>query len=299
MNVKTISFETRKNIEIYVNCKTRLTKCCMKKCLILLSVLLALGFVACSGDSDSREGGNSSTRGKIVGKWKDAGSSNPKSYYFLKDGYGYAEYTKSDDGVFRRAFKWSLDDEVLTVEYDNDDYFSQSNNSYIVSFDSDGNMVFTNVKTNKQSSYVNINNNGTTSVDYKNPPFVNYVRSYGYYYELSKAIMSCEHGAGTQSNFKYLVFYGANELLLPYGVRFMYATPYYEGINKEWSDGSYIISSKSGHWVYGGMYAYKNSWSGRCDGKLTIKTVGKIMYLDFNLDDGDVIGHFEGAYSYE
>lgn len=94
------------------------------------------------------------------------------------------------------------------------------------------------------------------------------------------------------------MFYGANELLSPIGVRFMYFTPYYEGINKEWGDGTYTISSKSGHWIYGGVYTHDGAQSYRCDGKLTIKTSGKTKYFDFNLDDDDAVGHFEGYWSY-
>ena len=148
----------------------------MKKYLTLLNVLLvSLGFVACSDDSDSWGGGKDSTRNKIVGTWMDASGKIRSTYYYLKDGNGYEEYTKSDDGVFRRTFKWSLEDDALTVEYGKDGYFAKSDKSYIVSFDSEGNMTLANVKTNKQSSYVKINDKGTTSVNYKNPPFVNYV----------------------------------------------------------------------------------------------------------------------------
>ncbi len=271
----------------------------MKKYLILLNVLLvSISFVACSDDSDSWGGSKDSTRNKIVGTWMDASGKIRSTYYYLKDGNGYDEFTKSDDGVFRRTFKWNLEDDVLTVDYDKDDYFANSNNSYYVSFDTEGNMTLTNVKTNKQSGYVKINNKGTTSVNYKNPPFVNYVRIYGYYYELTKAIMKCDHGVGTQSNSKDLMFYGANEKLSPIGVRFMYFTPYYEGINKEWGDGTYTIKSKGDYWVYGGVYTHNSSQSYRCDGRLTIRTSGKTKSFDFNLDDGDAIGHFEGYWSY-
>ena len=268
----------------------------LKKQLMLVNLLLVLfGCVACTKDSDSMGGGNNSTKKRIVGTWIDT---NDKLYYYLNDGNGYTEYTKSDDGVFRRAFEWTLEEDVLTEAYAKDDYFADANISHIVSFDSEGHITLTNTKNNKQATYRKINDKGTTSVKYNNPPFINYVRIYGYYYELSKAVMRCEHGNGTQSNGKYLNIFGANELMSPIGVWFNYFTPYYEGIDKEWADGTYKLSTKSSHWVYGGAYTYKGNMSGRCDGKLTIKTSGKIKYFDFNLDSGDAVGHFEGTWSY-
>lgn len=50
----------------------------MKKYLTLLNVLLvSLGFVACSDDSDSWGGGKDSTRNKIVGTWMQVVKSVP------------------------------------------------------------------------------------------------------------------------------------------------------------------------------------------------------------------------------
>lgn len=52
--------------------------CDMKKYLTLLNVLLvSLGFVACSDDSDSWGGGKDSTRNKIVGTWMQVVKSVP------------------------------------------------------------------------------------------------------------------------------------------------------------------------------------------------------------------------------
>lgn len=110
--------------------------------------------------------------------------------------------------------------------------------------------------------------------------------------------MRCDHATGTEGSMKHLFFFGANGKLEPISARFMYSTPYYEGIDKEWYDGTYKIQSKNGYYIYGGLYCINNSWSSRCDGELKIESSGKIMTLDFELDDGDAVGHFTGSISW-
>ena len=158
-----------------------------------------------------------------------------------------------------------------------------------MSFDADGNLVFGTDETYKRQSSV-----GTTTEDYKNPPFVNYLRrSDGYFYELSYAEMKCSHATGTGANYKYLFFYGSNGELTPLSTTFVYCTPYYEGIDKYWRAGTYNIQSKSGYWIYGGWYNWRGSSQGREDGTLKIKTVGNMMSFDWEFYDA--IGHFVGT----
>lgn len=259
---------------------------------IVLMLLTTLMFSCDSSESDDLN----SLEKNIVGTWVIEKSK--ENYYFLSDGNGYTEKVNSYDGVFRRAFAWSADDEQMVMTYQEDDYFADAQITYRVSVGEDNTLTLTNVENDKKTVYKRVNQNGTANVDFKNPPFVNYIRIYGYYYEVSMAEMSCKHAVGTNANYKYLMVYGNNGSMSPTGAYFMYATPYYEGINKEWGDGTYNIKSESGYWIYGGVYIYKGDTSSRCNGKLTIKTAGNIKVIDFNLDDGDVIGHIAGNWFY-
>lgn len=250
-----------------------------------------------SGSSDG-SGENSDISGDqlakyIIGTWKDINSYyEDNRYYFLQDGNGYVEHSVAYDGVYRAAFQWAVEDDVVSIVY-----IGGSEYKYNVVIDSET-MELTNTKNGKTTTYNKINNNGTTSVDYRNPPFVNYVEMYGNYYPLSKAIMRCKHAVGTNANMKHLQFFGDNEELTPMGVWFTYSTPYYEGINKEWSDGTYSIKSDSGFWIYSGAYCYRGTtYNGA--GTLKIKTVNSVKVFDFTLDGGDIVGHLEGNWSYD
>ncbi len=265
-------------------------------------MLCSLLFISCSkSDEDYNGSGGSGANTtnpfakKLVGTYTRTSSySEPYYYYYLGDGNGYQEQAQSNNGIYRQVFTWTMDGDKLTIIYDGDEYYTTSEYSYIVSFDSEGNLTLLDSK-NQSTIYTKINNNATTNVKFKEPPFASYIRIYGAYYELSRASMSSDHGTGTGANFKHLMFFGTNDLMQPIGARFMYSTPYYEGIDKYWSEGSYNINSDSGYWIYGGTYCYRNSWSSRCDGKLKIKKTNNIMVFDFNLDDGDAIGHFVGT----
>lgn len=151
----------------------------------------------------------------------------------------------------------------------------------------------------KRSSaeYKKISDDGTTDVDYKSPPFKSYILyAETYYYELTKAVMRCNHATGTESNSKYLQLFGENGLLDPTGVVFCYFTPNYEGIDKYWPDGKYTLTSKSSNWVYGGWYIVQGADSYRLDGELTIETQNQMKYIDFEFEDGTT-GHFEGKFN--
>lgn len=233
--------------------------------------------------------GNDYKKG-LVGTW----SYNGKRYYYLSDGYGYVQEENKYDGIYREAFEWNIKDSILSLNYLNDDFSF----SYIISSISKDTMLLKDYDDYYKRVFQRINSIGTTTVDYKKPPFTSYICIYGYYYELSKVVSRCYHGAGTESNSKHLTFFGSNGEMEPIGAHFMYFTPYYEGINKDWYDGTYILNEDSGYWTYGGVYCNKNSWSLRCEGKLKIKSMNNYIIYDFNMDDGDAIGHFEGTLSY-
>lgn len=230
-------------------------------------------------------------KAKLIGKWQRT-SSLYRGYYesYLSNGEGYVEEYNSDDGIMRFAFRWDIVDSCIER--------TRLDNGYKVTIEfeflENGNM--------KQSSreYKKVSDNGTTSVDYKNPPFKSYIlHAETYYYELTQAVMRCNHATGTESNSKYLQLFGNNGLLDPTGVVFCYFTPYYEGIDKYWADGKYNLTSKSTNWVYGGWYIVQGSNSYRLDGELTIKTQNQIKYIDFEFEDGysHTRGHFEGKFN--
>lgn len=246
-----------------------------------------------SFDGASESVANSPVGKNIIGTW----SRGDGHYYYLNDGNGYCEEEDSYDGIFRSAFKWSVEDNVLKVVY----LGSSTTYKYEVSISGES-MSLTEIKKDGKKgnakTYERINRKGTTTVKYKEPPFTNYVCINGYYYYISKAKIFCEHSKGRESNFKYIQLFGENESLSPTGVVFCYSTPYYEGITKEWSDGTYKIKSQSGFWIYGAFYNWRKQTSSRCDGTLTIKTVKSIKIFDFTLDDGEVEGHLVGNWSY-
>ena len=269
-----------------------------------VAAMCGLLFIACSktdgplsedpsGNSPNTPNSPNELADKMVGTYVYDDTYDTTNYYFLGDKNGYCQWEESHNGICRRVFTWSMDGDMLTVSYKADDYYRGIERTYNVSFDNEGNATLL-TSDGESLYYSKINNNATTNVRYTEPPFVNYIRIYGIYYKLSSVAMSCDHGSGTDANFKDLMFYGANNSMQPIGARFTYSTPYYEGIDKYWDEGYYNIDSDSGFWTYGGLYC-KTSWSSRCDGWLEIEKSNSIMIFNFNLDDGDAIGHFEGS----
>ena len=243
-----------------------------------------------NGSGSSNGGGSTNELElQLIGEWRNV-SNSKETLYILENGEGYVEKLKSYDGISWSPFVWTAENGQLTRKY----FTSDSEYIYDVSFDENGNMTLTSDSISKE--YKLISKEGTTNVNYKKPPYTNYICIFDYYYELYEVVMRCDHATGTEANMKHLFFYGANGKLEPIGARFMYATPYYDGIDKKWGDGTYTIRSSSDYYVYGGIYCLNNSWSSRCDGKLTIKSSGNIMTLDFTLDSGDAVGHYSGVF---
>ncbi|MBQ7342485.1 MAG: hypothetical protein IJW42_04425 [Alistipes sp.] len=275
-------------------------------CRVLVALLCGLLFISCGklddlfllefGSNQNEGSAGTNTKNplakKLFGTYKDESGTY---YYYLSDGNGYCESAESNNGIYRRVFTWSLDNDNLTRIYLRDGYYAGQQIVGSISFDSEGNLILTGSK--GSTTYKRVNNNATTTVKYKEPPFVNYIRIFGIYYKLSSVTMRCFHSSvGTESNFKYLFFYGENGEYKPIGAMFDYCTPYYEGIDKYWSEGSYRITSDSGFWTYGVRYYRVGEYSAK-EGILKIKRSNNIMTFDFNLDDNDVVGHFVGAVS--
>ena len=254
-----------------------------------------------SNNSTNQGDSNESTNpylAHLIGKWVNNRYSTPEYYYFLQDGQGYKEKLVKNDGIERRPITWRLQDSLISITYEDAGYYGETTIDYTIMRCDEDSLKLRYNDYNNITNLTRINNNGTTTIDYRQPPYTSYLRAHGIYYPLTKAIMRCFHSTGTEANEKSICFFGNTGSMKPTGARFMYFTPYYEGINKEWYDGTYDIQSKSDYWIYGGTYTYNNYISSRCNGTLTIKTVGNIKYFDFVLDDKDAVGHFEGTWSY-
>ena len=116
-------------------------------------------------------------------------------------------------------------------------------------------------------------------------------------YRISHAEMSAYHGhsgTGTGSNEKKLRFYCNDDTF----VEFNYNVAEWEGINKEWAEGTYKISRNSGYYKYGCFVKIDGKTKSQSDydytGKLIIKKkTNKYYTFDFTLED--MKGHFEGS----
>lgn len=116
---------------------------------------------------------------------------------------------------------------------------------------------------------------------------------YGKNHNLISAEMSCVHASGTSNrNWKKLIFSDDEGCKL----YFTYTTPYYEGITKEWAEGTYKITISNDCYKYNAAFYNKSGKSDgvSLDGKLTIKKRNSNYYVfDFDLDV--LKGHFEGT----
>lgn len=116
-------------------------------------------------------------------------------------------------------------------------------------------------------------------------------------YRINRAKMSQRHGhsgTGTGSNTKYLTFYCSDDTY----VEFDYNVAEWEGINKEWGEGTYKISRIGGYYKYGCLAKIEGKLKNRSDwdftGTLTIKKKSNGYYIFvFSLEE--MKGHFEGS----
>ncbi|WP_278888429.1 hypothetical protein [Leyella stercorea] len=116
-------------------------------------------------------------------------------------------------------------------------------------------------------------------------------------YRINHAEMSAYHGhsgTGTGSNEKKLRFYCSDDTF----VEFNYNVAEWEGINKEWAEGTYKISRNSGYYKYGCFVKIDGKTKSQSDydytGKLIIKKkTSKYYTFDFTLEE--MKGHFEGS----
>ncbi len=115
-------------------------------------------------------------------------------------------------------------------------------------------------------------------------------------YPIERVVMSQKHfpsgGTGQGSNTKYLTFYSTDDTY----VQFEYNVAEWDGINKEWVEGTYTISRLGGYYKYSCYAKIDGKIMSPSDydftGKLVIKKNGNFYTFDFILEE--MKGHFEG-----
>lgn len=263
------------------------------------------GNISNSGGSSSSGGndqGSSTVDTRMIGTWERKTSSYTYTYYFLEDGKGYYQSKRnSPNGMYRRGLKWKLNQDVLEITLESDEYFSSSTKTYDVTF-GDNNVTLT--SGSSEQTYVKKNSNGTTSIDYTKPPYTSYIRVDEYYYALSKAVMRTDHNTqGLNWNSKELQLFGENGTLEPIGLRFVYYNYAYESISREWADGTYNIDADDNfnsvpYYQYVSYFYFNYAYETYTyEGQLTIQTNGNIKTIDFRLGDYSrkIKGHFVGT----
>ena len=249
--------------------------------------LLTTFLSACSSDSEPDDFNSSKNNPDLIGKWElKQSSTKTKTYHFLSKGKGYADSSfdssKYGNGLYRCHFEWYNDEETIYLRFEDDPEIAT------IKYSVSGNNLTLN-----QLTYSKISNAGSVDFDYTKKPYDSYIYNGSYYFPLIKVEAKCSHGTGTSANEKYLMFYGINNQITPVGLYFYYATPYYEGIDANWPNGTYKTSSKTGYWTYRIIgRAGRSVFSGN-EGTLKIKTAGNLWIFDYEGDDYISL-HFEG-----
>lgn len=132
-----------------------------------------------------------------------------------------------------------------------------------------------------------------TSFKMPGDEITNYYFFRGKQYPISEAEMSVKHGysgTNTGSHFKYLRFIMDSDNR----VQFEYAVHEWDGIDKEWGEGSYKIGDSRNYYTYGCLVLRNGNAYRETSGKLVIKkNTSKYMTFDFTLEE--TRGHFEGV----
>lgn len=292
--------------------------------LIKVMLVLTLFMGACGDDEPNLENTSSpeeeNNQYGIVGSWFNE--------YFTESISGYDLFVFHEDGSFEKYSKsqyrqfpiksytytgmYSLAENTINFQYKRTDLSDYHEDSGIYSIENSclsikktafgsfsGNFYKSSFKTldNIEFGKKYLDNPNKEELIEQNSPYQNYMYSWyskDKYIELTKVEMQCEHGKGTQANTKYLRFCGPNGSVSPNGAVILTMTPYYEGIDKNWIDGTYKINTGSGYYKYFiHPYVEGHDWtSDESEGTLTIKTNGNIK--TFNYKSSNTIIHFVG-----
>jgi len=227
----------------------------------------------------------------LIGKWQripEKNSDDLTFYVFNANGTGYYEVHKSYYGIQRDWIsKWEIVNGKLVYKWAK----SGSTVEREISISNDELVMIHN---SKYSTYRQINNNPSSGLDYKETPYECYLCYWGVYYPLDVVVKRCEHGTGTEWNSKYIMFRGIDEETW-YQIR--YYTPYYEGIDNYWPDGTYKVnistSASTSCWQYlGFLYVHGFKDPEDTNGTLKISHTGKHYKYTYKSEDIEI--YFEG-----
>lgn len=231
----------------------------------------------------------------IIGKWQLIPSKDSDKltfYIFNADGTGYYEKYESYDGIQRDWIsKWEIINGAVVYKWAGSG--STVERKILISNDE----LVMNADSKYSKTYRRINNNPSSGLDYKETPYECYLCYSGVYYPLDVVVKKCEHGSGMEMNLKYIWFRGVDDEIW-YQIR--YFTPYYEGIDNYWPDGTYKVnvptSATTSCWQYlGFLYIhnfYSSNWIEDTNGTLKISHSGK--YYKYTYKSVDVKIYFEG-----
>lgn len=223
---------------------------------------------------------------KLIGEWWDGDPSRSlKKYYFCNKGRGYCISSRNthDYGVYYSGFTWDTKESgKLRFQYVNSD----APIYYDYTVDGDKLKV---TRNGRDSEWTKMDDEVDESFDYTKQPFADnylYDKNMGYYYEITKVVSGCNHaGAGDNMNDKYLHFFGTDGQLTTTGLRIVYFTPRWEGIDSSWPSGTYVMSSPSGAYKYVAMaWAAGREVSIYEGAKLKISKNGSFTTYDFKDD---------------
>ena len=224
----------------------------------------------------------------IVGYWWDGDVLEKlSSNYFCPNGSGYKIITENSNsyGVKYICFTWNTKQEgVLEILNDG----SKSPFVYNYSIE-DGKMYLTSQEGSYTFNYTwrKMGDEYDESFDTSKIPFEsNYIydKQTGYYYEITKITSGCTHaGSNSNSNEKFLNFFGEKDDLFNTGLRIIYYTPSYDGIDSNWGSGTYTINTGSSYYCYKSMcYINKHRTDTYTGDKLSIKISGSTTTYDYD-----------------
>lgn len=238
---------------------------------------------------DNSSGDNNTTTKydkQLIGEWWNGDVLGKlKKRYFREDGTGFEVYSRNEDdyGLCYYYFNWNTETPgILTIKYD--DESKASNKVYSVE---DGNLF---IGENKSDKWRNMGSDVKVEMKPNTKPFQNnylHNKNTGYYYEISKVVKGCSHaGAGQNMNEKFIHFFGSDGTLTTTGLRIIYNTPSWEGIDSYWSSGTYRMSSSSGAYRYKAIaWCNGSSLSTYEGGTLKISTTSTTVIYEFKDDD--------------
>lgn len=265
---------------------------------------IPFGFASCHQDIDddgyyynddsssSHSSSSKLTARDLSGTWKSL--DNTSQYlYITKDNHMTYEEEKAYDGISHSDYIYKLTDNQL-------DYYNTSNPSRTYSFSVkiEGDMLYM----TKDTKTWKFSRQSSSAPDlYQCLPYDSYICYGDVYYPLVSAEMKCNHAKGTEANYKFLTLRGTSGTsLMPNSVTFFYTTPYYDGINAEWRNGTYSINEKANsYYTYGinscyiGNKDYQSSMHMIYGGKLKIASSGSLMTIDYT-DESGIEVHFTG-----